>query len=52
VNIENIPGTPPNILFEFGLNSTYNIQQVFGLSLDKRALLGGKVISSSDKKSI
>jgi multidrug efflux pump subunit AcrA (membrane-fusion protein) len=29
------------------LNSTYNIQQVFGLSLDKRALLGGKVISSA-----
>ncbi|WXT99397.1 MAG: hypothetical protein Ctma_0094 [Catillopecten margaritatus gill symbiont] len=28
-------------------NSTYNIQQVEGLSLDKRALLGGKVISSS-----
>jgi multidrug resistance efflux pump len=28
-------------------NSTYNIQQVFGRSLDKRALLGGKVISSA-----
>ena len=28
-------------------NSTYNTQQVFGLSFDKRALLGGKVISSA-----
>lgn len=28
-------------------NSTYNIQKVKGLSLDKRALLGGKVISSA-----
>ncbi|SMN14626.1 FIG01199357: hypothetical protein [uncultured Candidatus Thioglobus sp.] len=27
--------------------STYNIQQVTGVSLDKRALLGGKVISSA-----
>ena len=30
------------------LQSTYNIQQVFGMSLDKRALLGGKVISSAE----
>ncbi|SGZ84727.1 FIG01199357: hypothetical protein [Bathymodiolus thermophilus thioautotrophic gill symbiont] len=28
-------------------NSTYNIQQVRGMSLNKRALLGGKVISSA-----
>ncbi|MBA5248518.1 MAG: efflux RND transporter periplasmic adaptor subunit [Gammaproteobacteria bacterium] len=28
-------------------NATYSVQQVKGLSLDKRALLGGKVISSS-----
>lgn len=30
-----------------GFNSAYRIQQVKGLSLDKRALLGGKVISSA-----
>jgi len=30
-----------------GFNPSYNIQQVEGMSLDKRALLGGKVISSA-----
>ncbi len=30
------------------LHSTYNIKKIFGLSLNRRALLGGKVVSSAE----